>query len=197
MPARMLFFSNKNYHKAPSSPRSYMAKKDSFYIRAVVDSNGTTYAQNETDLGSFVNLGVKSSTLLRIHSIQASIRDTSFPGSISVDDAQACIAWQLCTQSQTAIVGYDDKSVVAAGHMQLYPGEQASADYKTSFATNDYDLNPSEFVNGYLVGVDSLFLGVDSSVTLTSGNVQIGVILECTLETATQASATALALSQQ
>ena len=167
-----------------------MAKKDSFFIRAVVDSNGTTYAQNETDLGSFVNLGVKSSTLLRIHSIQASIRDTSFPGSISVDDAQACIAWQLCTQSQTAIVGYDDKSVVAAGHMQLYPGEQASSDYKTSFATNDYDLNPSEFVNGYLVGVDSLFLGVDSSVTLTSGNVQIGVILECTLETATQASAT-------
>lgn len=174
-----------------------MAKKDSFYIRAVVTSNGTTYAQSEIDLGSFVNLGVKSSTLLRIHSIQASIRDTDFPGSISVDDAQACIAWQLTTQTQSAMVGYDDKSVCAAGHMQLYPGEQASADYKTSFATNDYDLNPSEFVNGYLVGVDSMFLGVDQSVTLTSGNVEVGVILECTLESATQASATALALSQQ
>jgi len=174
-----------------------MAKKDSFFIRAVVDSNGTTYNDAEIDLGSFVNLGVKSSTLLRVHSIQASIRDTDFPGSISVDDAQACIAWQLTTQKQTAIVGYDDKSVVAAGHMQLYPGEQASTDYKTSFATNDYDLNPSEFVNGYLVGVDSLFLAADSSVSLTSGNVQIGVILECTLETSTQASATALALSQQ
>lgn len=174
-----------------------MAKKDSFYIRATVDSNGTTFAQSEIDLGSFVNLGVKSSTLLRIHSIQASIRDDTFPGSISVDDAQACIAWQLCTQTQTAIVDYDDKSVVAAGHMQLYPGEQASGDYKSSFATNDYDLNPSEFVNGYLVGVDSMFLGVDQSVTLTSGNVKVGVILECTLESATQASATALALSQQ
>lgn len=174
-----------------------MAKKDSFYIRAVVTSNGATYAQSEIDLGSFVNLGVKSSTLLRIHSIQASIRDTDFPGSISVDDAQACIAWQLTTQTQTAIVSYDDKSVCAAGHMQLYPGEQASADYKTSFATNDYDLNPSEFVNGYLVGVDSMFLAVDQSVALTSGNVEVGVILECTLESATQASATALALSQQ
>ena len=175
-----------------------MAKGEPFYIRAVVTSNGANYAQNEIDLGSFVNLGVKSSTLLRLHSVQTSIRDAdSFPGSISVDDAQACIAFQLTTQSQTAIVGYDDKSVVAAGHMQLYPGEQASGDYKTSFATQDYDMNPSDFTKGYLIGVDSLFLGVDQSVTLTSGNVDVGVILECTLESATQASATALALSQQ
>ena len=174
-----------------------MAKSDSFFIRAVVDSNGTTYAQHEIDLGSFVNLGVKSSTLLRIHNVQVGIRDESYPGSISVDDAQALIGWQLTTQNQTALVGYDDKSLVAAGSMQLYPGEQASGDYKTSFATHDYDQNPSEFTQGYLVGVDAMFLGVDQSVTLTSGNVSIGIIMECTLETATQASATALALSQQ
>ena len=175
-----------------------MAKSDSFFIRAVVTSNGTTYAQHEIDLGSFVNLGVKSSTLLRIHNVQVSIRDAdSFPGSISVDDAQALIAWQLTTQNQTAIVGYDDKALVAAGSMQLYPNEQASGDYKTGFATHDYDMNPSEFAKGYLVGVDTMFLGVDQSVTLTSGNVDIGIIMECTLETATQASATALALSQQ
>ena len=103
----------------------------------------------------------------------------------------------MTTQNQTALVGYDDKSLVAAGSMQLYPGEQASGDYKTSFATHDYDQNPSEFTQGYLVGVDAMFLGVDQSVTLTSGNVSIGIIMECTLETATQASATALALSQQ
>ena len=79
-----------------------MAKSDSFFIRAVVDSNGTTYAQHEIDLGSFVNLGVKSSTLLRIHNVQVGIRDESYPGSISVDDAQALIGWQLTTQNQTA-----------------------------------------------------------------------------------------------
>lgn len=181
----------------------HMAKSDSFFIRAKVTSNGTTYTQEEIDLGSFVNLGVKSSTLLRIHNCQVSMRDAdSFPASISVNDAQAVIAFQLCTQSQTAIVGYDDKSVVAAGHMQTYPNLQisdgtAAGDFKTGFATNDYDLNPSEFTQGYLIGVDSLFLGVDQSVTLTSGNVDVGIILECTLENATQASATALALSQQ
>ena len=174
-----------------------MAKSEPFIIRAKVTSNGTTLAQEEVDLGSFVNLGVKQSTLLRIHQVQTSIRAASFPGSISVDDAQACIAWQLTTQSQSAIVDYDDKSLVAAGHMQLYPGEQAAGDYKTSFATQDYDMNPSDFDMGFLVGVDSLFLSVDQSVDLTSGNVDVGIILICTLENATQASATALALSQQ
>ena len=179
-----------------------MAKSDSFFIRAVVDSNGTTYAQHEIDLGSFVNLGVKSSTLLRIHNVQVGIRDESYPGSISVNDAQALIGWQLTTQNQTALVGYDDKSLVAAGSMQLYPGKQeedgtAAGDYKTSFATHDYDMNPSQFSKGYLVGVDAMFLGVDQSQALTSGNVSIGIIMECTLENATQSSATALALSQQ
>lgn len=179
------------------TPRAAMAKSEPFVIRSKVTSNGNTYAQEEIDLGSFVNLGVKSSTLLRIHQVFASIRDTDFPGSISVDDAQACIAWQLTTQSQTAIVDYDDKSLIAAGHMQLYPGEQASGDYKTSFATQDFDLNPSDFDKGMLIGVDTLFLSVDQSVVLTSGNVDVGIQLVCTLENATQASATALALSQQ
>ena len=174
-----------------------MAKSDSFFIRAKVTSNGTTFAQEEIDLGSFVNLGVKSSTLLRVHGVDCAIRDESFPGSISVDDAQFALGWQLTTQTQTAIVGLDDKSVVASGSMQGYPGEQASGDYKTSFATQDYDMNPRDFKNGYLVGVDSMFLGTDCSQVLTSGNYTVEIILECTLENATQASATALALSQQ
>ena len=179
-----------------------MAKSDSFFIRAKVTSDGTNYAQEEIDLGSFVNLGVKSSTLLRIHGVDVAIRDSSFPGSISVNDAQFALGWQLTTQSQTAIVGLDDKSVISSGSLQGYPGLQihdgsAAGDFKTSFVTQDYDMNPRDFKNGYLVGVDSMFLGTDCSVTLTSGNYDVEVILECTLESATQASATALALSQQ
>jgi hypothetical protein len=53
------------------------------------------------------------------------------------------------------------------------------------------------WTNGYLVVVDSIFLGADSSATWDSGDEDISNILECTLENATQASSTALALSQQ
>ncbi len=178
-----------------------MAKSDSFFIRAKVTSNGTTYAQSEIDLGSFVNLGVKSSTLLRIHNVQVAIRDATLESPIQSATANA-ISYQLCTQSQTAIVGLDDKSVVASGIMTMYNTQiaedgSASADYATGFASDAFDLNPSNYKNGYLVGVDSMFLGTDFSVTMSTGDVDVYVVLECTLETATQASATALALSQQ
>jgi len=47
------------------------------------------------------------------------------------------------------------------------------------------------------VGVDSMFFSIDTVGTVASGELYVSIVIECTLETATQASATALALSQQ
>ncbi len=61
-----------------------MAKSDSFYIRAQSDAaSGGAYAQEEIPLGSFVNLGVKSSTLLRIHNVAVQYADGTIAGGIS------------------------------------------------------------------------------------------------------------------
>ena len=176
-----------------------MAKSDSFFIRAKVQTNGTTFAQQEIDLGSFVNLGVSKSTLLRIHRIDHQWRDSVDPGQAAFDqaaNAQACYVWQLTTQSQTALVTMDDKSVVASG--SLICGNSTSTAGNLDLLTDVTDVAPQEFNNpqGYLVGVDSMFLGVDCSIA-PSNEIDCCIIMECTLETATQASATALALSQQ
>jgi hypothetical protein len=179
-----------------------MAKSDSFFIRALVESNGTTYVQAEIDLGSFVNLGVSKSTLLRIHNISCQMSDTdSVEDSISGASAIK-IAHQLTTQSQSALVTANNKSLVCSGSMQTYvgyvaPDGSATADFATQFATHDFDVAPQQFTKGYLVGVDSLFLAVNQSAALTSGNVKVAYVLECTLEPATQANSVALALSQQ
>jgi len=179
-----------------------MAKSDSFFIRAIVESNGSTYVQNEIDLGSFVNLGVSKSTLLRIHNISCQITDADAVVD-SISGASALkIGHQLTTQSQTALVTANNKSLVCSGSMQTYvgyvaPDGSATADFATQFATHDFDVAPQQFTQGYLVGVDSLFLSVDQNGTFTSGNVKVAYILECTLEAATQANSVALALSQQ
>lgn len=179
-----------------------MAKSDSFFIRAKVTQNGTTFTQEEIDLGSFVNLGVKSSTLLRVHNISVQYADEN-----GVSDGISAasvfkLAWQLCTQSQTALVYADDKSLVSSGSLALYNAQvaedgSASADFATGFSTDRQDIAPQDWKNGYLVGVDSMFLGIDANGTATSGNIVVSIVMECTLESATQASATALALSQQ
>ena len=165
-----------------------MAKSDAFFIRDSVTSNGTTYAEKEIDLGSFVNLGVSKSTLMRLLSVSTMIADSNGPQAPILHSADARIAWQITTQSQTAVVNADDKSLVSSGGLTIKTGMTPS---------HDYDVNPHMYQKGYLVGVDSIFLAVDNSTGFDSGEVIISVILECTLETATQASATALALSQQ
>ena len=176
-----------------------MAKSDSFYIRLRVSSNGTTYAQTEGDLGSFVNLGVKSSTLLRIHNIQAQIADAGGPENpiSGVAGASTRIAWQLTTQTQSAMVFADDKSLISSGGVTMYPGETSSGTFNTINSVEDFDINVQDWRQGYLVGVDTIFAGVDMSGSPASGDVEVCLVLECTLESATQASATALALSQQ
>ncbi|GAH34536.1 unnamed protein product [marine sediment metagenome] len=179
-----------------------MAKSDSFFIRAKVKVGSATYAQSEIDLGSFVNLGVSKSTLLRLHSVEASYTDNSDASAvIYYDGAQpgSLISWQLTTQTQAAIITADDKSVVARGtrYQTVVPAGFSGGVIAAGPVDETQDVNPSSWKTGYLVGTDSMFLGSDASQTLDSGDFDVSLILECTLETATQASSVALALSQQ
>jgi len=189
-------------HHKPQTHARAMAKSDSFFIRAAVDvPTDGSFAQTEIDLGSFVNLGVSKSTLLRIHNIAVAVQDGTIAAitpelplySDSVPGAQ--VFYQLTTQSASDAVGAWEKEIIATGQLTCY-GNSTSTAHAMSM-THDADVMPQRWTNGYLVGVDSLYLGAESGGTWDSGANVVSVILECTLETATQASATALALSQQ
>jgi len=178
-----------------------MAKSDSFFIRGKVSTDGVTYTQAEIDLGSYVNLGVSKSTLLRIHNISVQVLAKANPASVITSATGFAMMHQLTTQSQTAIVYADDKSLIASGNLRGYNGQiaedgSAAADFATGFVTQDFDVAPQDFTNGYLVGVDSLFLGCDLS-SADPTDMSICYVMECTLESATQANSVALALSQQ
>ena len=179
-----------------------MAKSDSFFIRASVTSSGGTYQQSEIDLGSFVNLGVSKSTLLRIHNISVQYSNANDPVTQISDATANKIAYQVTTQTQTGLIYADDKSLVSSGALALgtgyiAPDGSAVADFATNSWQQDLDIGPQHWSKGYLIGVDSLFLGVDLYGTIDSGEVKVSIVMECTLENATQASSTALALSQQ
>jgi hypothetical protein len=179
-----------------SLPVETMAKSDSFFIRAKVQVSGVTYNQTEIDLGSFVNLGVSKSTLLRIHNVQAQYLDNDDKSSMIYYDGGipgGMIRWQLTTQTQTTLQTSFNKSYICGGAYS----QASTTGVLVQNADETADANPAEWKNGYLIGVDSIFLGADSSATWDSGDIDISVVLECTLENATQASSTALALSQQ
>jgi hypothetical protein len=178
-----------------------MAKSDSFFIRGKVSTNGVTYTQEEIDLGSFVNLGVAKSTLLRIHNISVQVLGKASAIQTISSSVGFAMMHQLTTQSQTEIVYADDKSLIASGNLRGYNGQvaedgSAAADFATGFVTQDFDVAPQDFKNGYLCAVDSLFLGCDLS-SADPTDMSISYVMECTLEAATQANSVALALSQQ
>jgi hypothetical protein len=113
--------------------------------------------------------------------------DWSIPG-----NTQANLSWQLTTQTQGALVSANDRSVVSSGRLDI-ANNAAGAGY--TFLTNDSDILPQDWTNGYLIAVESLYLGADADAQIATGDVVI--VMECTVETLSQQAAMALALSQQ
>jgi len=173
-----------------------MAKSDSFFIRKTIDAeNNNTYQQQAIDLGAYVDALGKS--VLRIHNVQVTYSDSTGRSS-QINVGEAAIAqWQLVTQFQSNIVRDDDKSVISSGRVHMT--NLSTSAPPTLLATHVSDmngLNLHDWTNGYLVGTETIYLGGSAS-TAFQGDVYITVVMECTVETLSQAAAMALALSQQ
>jgi len=166
-----------------------MVRSDSFFIRATVDTDTTNFAQTSIDLGSFVDALGK--TVMRIHNCSIAF-GSPLSGIQTVPvGADASCGWQLTTQSQGSLVGMANRSVISSGNLLVGGGAGGLIDV----VNTNLDIAPQEWDGGYLVAVESIFLGVDQ---VTANLVdEVSIVLECTVETMTAAASMALALSQQ
>jgi len=171
--------------------------KDSFFIRATKDLGNTrTFHQKSIDIGAFVD--AMNETILRIHNISVIYSDNvGTTTTLNGINEAAATQWQLTTQSQTAIVLGEDKSLIASGRIVASStGSPGGPPYVPSITNEDFDVAPQHWTNGYLVGVEALYLGGEAS-TGWAGDQYVSIILECTVEKLTKGAAMALALSQQ
>lgn len=168
--------------------------KNTFLIRTQVDAgNAEAFQQTEIDLGSYTNLGSSKPEVLRIHSAHWYVQNDD--GTMPTMGANKAgeIAWQLTTQTQTALVQITDDSFLMGGQAGVRNGDSAANPPSTAFSDA---ILPQDLTAGVVVAVPSLFLGglVGSEFTQ---DCNIGVILECTTEAMSKANAVALAISQQ
>tara|TARA_B100000424_G_C22931890_1_gene495720 strand:+ start:794 stop:1309 length:516 start_codon:yes stop_codon:yes gene_type:complete len=171
-----------------------MAKKDTFFIRAEVNlGHDGTFTQAEIDLGSYVNVGVKSSTLLRIHGVQTAFTDANGLSPQLPANTAASLAYQLTTESQGGMVRLSDKSVVGSGCVGLRNPDGSPNPASQEAITDNF---PQDFVEGYLIAVDTLYLAGVAEADFAT-DVIVSIAMEVTMEKATQAGAASLALSQQ
>lgn len=172
-----------------------MAKTDSFFIReSLTVDNSATFTQATIDLGAFVDALGKS--VLRIHNVSVMISDNvGNAAQVQASADSAAAQFQITTQTQTDMVLASDKSVVATGIIYAI----------NSFSTDEFpqvyqemDILPQNWTNGYLIGVEQLYLGGEGSAGwVASEDLTISVVLECTVEKLSEKAAMALALSQQ
>lgn len=165
-----------------------MAKSDSFFIRARTATNGTTYAQSSIDLGAYVDALGKS--VLRIHNISVQYGEPLELPSTLTPNEDGAVAFQLTTQSQASMVTAVNKSLISSGQLTY----AADAGAILTLLEETQDISPQEWKNGYLVGVEQIYLGVDQGADRIS---EINIVMECTVETLNASAAMALALSQQ
>tara|TARA_Y100000401_G_scaffold102791_1_gene93353 strand:+ start:69 stop:596 length:528 start_codon:yes stop_codon:yes gene_type:complete len=175
-----------------------MAKTDSFFIRQKTTCNGTNFVQEAIDLGAFVDALGKS--VLKIHSVSVQWKDAdatnaNFGLPAANSPGTGVMSWQLTTQSQSQLLYADDKSLISSGVLELYNSTNTGGIITGSDDT--IDLQPQMWKNGYIVAVDTMYLGAQQSVEPSTGNLNCTVVLECTVETMTKEAAMALALSQQ
>lgn len=170
-----------------------MAKSDSFFLRAAVTTqNDSTYDEISIDLGAYVDALGKS--VLRIHNIAVSITDTSGTALDMTAGKAAVAQFQLCTQTQLDTVLPTNKSIVASGMINAFDSDGSGGVAGT--VSDQFDNLPQLWTNGYLIAVDTMYLGGEASAGWAE-DVTISLVLECTVETMSKAAAMALALSQQ
>ena len=173
-----------------------MVRSDSFFIRAEVAlDNAGTFATTSIDLGSFVDALGK--TVLRVHN--AAVQYTYGAASpqapiITLGNNEAITSWQLTTQNQTAMVNASNRTVISTG--ALAASNSSAVGNTVTFFSQDIDIAPQHWTNGFLLAVESIQLAGLNSNEMALGCV-ISLVLECTVETMTSAAAMALALSQQ
>lgn len=168
--------------------------KNTFLIRTTVDAgHAEAFAQTELDLGSYTNLGSSKPEVLRIHTAHWYIQnDTGTMPTMGANKAGE-IAWQLTTQSQSAMVQVTDDAFLMGGQAGVRNGDSAANPPSDAFSDS---ILPQDLTAGLVVAVPSLFLGALVGSEFDE-DCNIGLILECTTESMSKANAVALAISQQ
>jgi len=173
-----------------------MARSDSFFIRAKLSAltGGSGGFDTETiDLGSFVDALGK--TVLRIHNVSVQYTyGANLTPSLTAATSEGLTSWQITTQNQTAMVDADDRTLISSGALVATNASVIANTF--TFVSQDIDVSPQQWTNGYLIAVESIQLAGQSSSGFQN-DCDLSVVLECTVETMTASASMALALSQQ
>lgn len=131
--------------------------------------------------------------VLRVHNVEYEwTKQDGLPPDMDANTASPA-TFQITTQSQGSLVTLFDKSTLAK--CMLWARNPDSSANPPAQTYNDSHA-PQHFSNGYLVAVETLYLGGECGSDWAQA-MQVNVVMECTVEKMSRDAAMALSLSQQ
>ena len=183
-----------------------MAKKgDTFLIRGqVIPEDSQVRIESTIDLGSYVNLGVNKGTALRVWSVQQQVCDSL--GTVPTIDASGGSGTTKGVFLNTAITtaqvpaSFDNAEMPQINqdyvmYSSALSGMNGNNDADQGILTHDLDIAPQNLKEGYLLAVDTLYLYALADDAWAE-DVYVNFMLECSIESISQATAVSLSLSQ-
>lgn len=168
--------------------------KNTFIIRASVNTGKAgAYAETEIDLGSYTNLGSSKPEVLRIWNVLAGVTDGAGQVPAMTANTAASLAWQLTTQSQSAVIDPTDDSWLSGGRAGVRNPDGSTNPPSQAF---EETILAQDLSAGQIVAVPTLFLGGNGPSEFAD-DVYYTVLLECSTEAMSKAAAVSLAVSQQ
>lgn len=177
--------------------------RSTFFLRADVEVPATqARVVEEIDLGAYVNLGSTKPQVLRIHSINIQVSDKE--GLVPTVDASPGAGTARSAFFNAALT--TKPMQIASPQMPFLSADETAFSFQatsTNFNTSDdqgmvttgLDMAPQFLVNGYLVGVDTLYLYAIADDAWAE-EINCSISMECSVEPATRENAINLALSQ-
>jgi hypothetical protein len=171
------------------------SKKSSapFFLRKQQISNGTTFAESNIDVSSFVD--VLEGEVLRVNKVYWEWTSDNSGPILGADlgASKGCSAdAQLTTKTTATRQNLVDNSVICKNI--LYAHTDSNTDI-TMIKTQD-GMNPMDFESGFMVATDTIYLGVIESADTFTNPVRVNTVLECEVVKLNLSEAQAVLVSQ-
>jgi len=153
-----------------------MAKNDTFFLRTVLTSSGTSYVSDNIDISAYTNPSV-GRVLVVDKAFMSYTTDAGGPvlpaDLASSGTASKQMGAQACSEKQTGLVEMSDNSLFA--RTNLYAGMAVAGVLSTMEQTSA--LNPAEFESGFIIPTDNIHVGIDTSHAW-NGEINVGFLFE-------------------
>ena len=159
-----------------------MARNDTFFLRTVLTSSGTTYVSDDIDISAYTD--PSRGKVLVVDKAFITF-ETDNGGGVLQSDIDAVIGHrtmtaQACSEKQTSLVNLSNNSVfcketIYASNTVLSADSPAVGTMGLINFTSA--LNPANFLGGFIIPTDAISCGIDTQIAWTA-ELKVGFMFE-------------------